>query len=57
MKEETQNLEELSEDEKELFEDIASDEGNELSDFGEARRYFLKLMAVTTGGMLAFPMQ
>lgn len=55
MTEETQNLE-LSEDEKKLFEDITSDEGNELFDFGEARRYFLKLMAVTTGGMLAFPM-
>lgn len=44
---------ELTEDEKKLFEEILSEENSELSDFGEARRHFLKQVTLAGGGMLA----
>jgi xanthine dehydrogenase YagT iron-sulfur-binding subunit len=47
---------ELTEDEKKLFEEILSDDNIELSDFGEARRHFLKQIALAGGGMLALQM-
>ncbi|MGZ5134857.1 MAG: 2Fe-2S iron-sulfur cluster-binding protein [Flavitalea sp.] len=52
MTEENQNLE-LSEDEKILFEEILSENSNDLSAFGEARRNFLKQITLAGGGMLA----
>lgn len=44
---------ELTEDEKILFQQILSDTSGELSQFGEARREFLKQITLAGGGMLA----
>jgi xanthine dehydrogenase YagT iron-sulfur-binding subunit len=55
MIEENQN-QELSEDEKILFEEIWSEHSNDLSAFGEARRDFLKQMTIAGGGLLALQM-
>jgi len=52
MTEENQN-QELTEDEKMLFEEILSDASKELSGVGEARREFLKQITIAGGGMLA----
>lgn len=52
---EEQPNEELSEDEKILLSEILSEDSNDLSAFGEARRSFLKQLTMV-GGMLAFPM-
>src|SRR3989337_1688891 len=52
MSEENQNHE-LTEDEKILFEEILSENSNELSAFGEARREFLKQITLAGGGLLA----
>ncbi len=52
MTEENQN-QELTEDEKILFQEILSDTSGELSGFGEARREFLKQITLAGGGMLA----
>ncbi|MBA2761371.1 MAG: 2Fe-2S iron-sulfur cluster binding domain-containing protein [Segetibacter sp.] len=52
MTEENHN-QELTEDEKMLFEEILSDASNELSGLGEARREFLKQITIAGGGMLA----
>ena len=53
MTEENQN-EELTEDEKMLFAEILSDNSQELSDLGEARRHFIKQLTLAGGGLLAF---
>jgi xanthine dehydrogenase YagT iron-sulfur-binding subunit len=55
MTEENQN-EELSEDEKKLFEEILAEDIENVSDFGEARRHFLKQITLAGSGMLAFQM-
>ena len=55
MIEENQN-EELSQDEKILFEEILSEESKEFSGFSEARRDFLKQITIAGGGMLALQM-
>ena len=52
MTEEIQELD-LTEDEKKLLEELAFEDLNELSDFGEARRQFLKRMSVAGGAILA----
>ncbi|MDQ3042460.1 MAG: 2Fe-2S iron-sulfur cluster-binding protein, partial [Acidobacteriota bacterium] len=52
MTEEIQELD-LTEDEKKLLEELAFDDLNELSDFGEARRQFLKRMSAAGGAILA----
>lgn len=52
MQEENRN-QELTEDEKILFEEILSDNPDELSPFGEARRDFLKQISLAGGGLLA----
>ena len=53
MTEENQN-EELTEDEKMLFAEILSEDSQELSDLGEARRHFIKQLTLAGGGLLAF---
>lgn len=55
MTEENQN-QELTADEKQLFGEILSEDLNELSDFSEARRIFLKQITLAGGGMLALQM-
>ena len=55
MTEEEQN-QDLTEDEKILFEEILSEDSGEISDFGEARRNFLKQITLAGGGMLALQM-
>lgn len=52
MTEENQN-QELTEDEKILFQEIMSEDPDELRDFGEARREFLKQITLAGGGLLA----
>ena len=52
MIEEEQN-QELTEDEKALFSEVLYDGAGDLSDFGEARRRFLKQMTIAGGGFLA----
>jgi len=52
MTEENHN-QELTEDEKMLFEEILSDAPKEISGLGEARREFLKQITIAGGGMLA----
>ncbi len=55
MTEETQELD-LTEDEKKLLEELAFEDLNELSDFGEARRQFLKQVSAAGGAILAAQM-
>ena len=55
MTEETQQPK-LTEDEKKLLEEIMSEDLNELSDYGESRREFLRLMTLAGGGALALQM-
>src|SRR3954469_6313705 len=55
MTEENQN-QELTEDEKKLFGDLLSEDGDDQSAFSEARRQFLKQITVAGGGMLAIQM-
>lgn len=43
----------LSEDERKLFEELLSDKANELSEFDEGRRRFLKQLSIAGGGALA----
>lgn len=43
----------LTEDEKVLFQELLSDQSNERSTFGEARREFLKQITLAGGGLLA----
>jgi xanthine dehydrogenase YagT iron-sulfur-binding subunit len=52
MTEEKHN-QDLTEDEKILFEQILAEESNGLSELGEARRQFLKQITMAGGGMLA----
>ena len=44
---------ELTEDEKKFFENLLSEDANELSDFGIQRRQFLKQLLAAGGGALA----
>ncbi len=44
----------FTEDEKKLLDEMVSENENDLSPYGEARRHFLKMMTLTGGGMLAF---
>ncbi|MDQ3130192.1 MAG: 2Fe-2S iron-sulfur cluster-binding protein [Acidobacteriota bacterium] len=46
----------LTEDEKKLLDEFTSEEFAEISDFGEARRQFLKQMSVAGGAILAAQM-
>ncbi len=46
----------FTEDEKHLLEEMLSENENDLSPYGEARRHFLKMMTLTGGGMVAFNM-
>ncbi|MCW3109869.1 MAG: ferredoxin [Segetibacter sp.] len=55
MTEENQN-QELTEDEKQLFGQLLCEDQNELSDFDEARRNFLKQITLAGGGILAMQM-
>lgn len=55
MTEENQN-QELTEDEKQLFGKFLPENLNELSDFSEARRNFLKQLTLAGGGMLTLQM-
>ena len=55
MKEENHN-QELSDDEKQLFGQFLCEDQNELSDFDEARRNFLKQITLAGGGILAMQM-
>ena len=43
----------LTDDEKQLFEDLMPEDLNEIMDTGFSRRHFLKLMSITGTGMLA----
>lgn len=47
---------ELTEDEKQLFGQLLCEDQNELSDFNEARRSFLKQITMAGGGILAMQM-
>lgn len=55
MTDENQN-QELTEDEKQLFGELLPEDLNELSDFNEARRNFLKQLILAGGGILATQM-
>lgn len=55
MIEEEQN-QELTEDEKALFSEVLYDGASDISDFGEARRRFLKQMTMAGGGFVALQM-
>jgi xanthine dehydrogenase YagT iron-sulfur-binding subunit len=48
------NNPDLTEDEKQLFDEMLSANENDLSPFGEARRHFLKVMGLGGGGIMAF---
>ncbi len=48
------NPTQLTEDEKKLFEDLMPEDLTEILDTGVNRRHFLKLMALTGGGILAY---
>jgi xanthine dehydrogenase YagT iron-sulfur-binding subunit len=48
------NSPDLTEDEKQLFDEMLSANENDLSPFGEARRHFLKVMGLGGGGIMAF---
>src|SRR5687767_11558980 len=44
----------FTEDEQKLLEEMMSENENDLSSYGEARRHFLKMMTLAGGGMAAF---
>ncbi len=46
----------FTEDEKHLLQEMLSENKDDLSAYGEARRHFLKMMTLTGGGMVAFNM-
>lgn len=46
----------LTEEERQLFEQLMPEDIDEISRFGAQRRHFLKLIGLTGGGMLAFQM-
>jgi xanthine dehydrogenase YagT iron-sulfur-binding subunit len=46
----------FTEDEKQLFNEMLSENEADLSPYGEARRHFLKMMTLSGGGMIAFNM-
>ena len=48
------NNPDFTEDEKQILEEMLSENENDLSPFGEARRHFLKVMGLTGGGIMAF---
>lgn len=48
------NNPDFTEDEKLLLEEMLSENENDLTPFGEARRHFLKVMGLTGGGIMAF---
>ena len=48
------NNPDFTEDEKQLLEEMLSENENDLSPFGEARRHFLKVMGLSGGGIMAF---
>ncbi|GHB81382.1 2Fe-2S iron-sulfur cluster-binding protein [Persicitalea jodogahamensis] len=48
------NSQQLTEDEKQLFKDLMPEDLKEILDTGVNRRHFLKLMALTGGGVLAY---
>lgn len=48
------NNPDFTEDEKQLLEEMLSENENDLTPFGEARRHFLKVMGLTGGGIMAF---
>ncbi len=48
------NNPDLTEDEKQILEEMMSESANDLSPFGEARRHFLKVMGLGGGGIMAF---
>lgn len=54
MTEETQP--DFTEDEQALFKDLLAEDPNDLSDFGLQRRYFLKQILATGGGLVALQM-
>lgn len=53
---EDNKLTELSDDEEQLFEELFSEDLNNISDFGAKRRLFLKQVAAITGSALAYQM-
>ncbi len=48
------NNPDLTEDEKQILDEMLLENENDLSPFGEARRHFLKVMGLSGGGVMAF---